>query len=149
MGATLEPCSGLSSGVECISGQQVPQECAGLVLGTEMGSGCTLLELMGSTLPVNGSTLLVIFEAYAVPIFDHGLLVVTIDKVIATTMNVFATPVTIPMISEWAKADAMPLSNLGSLVDTVAEVLAAAAITVEAFGKADRKYFPACSGGVF
>jgi hypothetical protein len=114
-----------------------------LVSGTEMGSGCTLLELMGSTLLVNGSTLLVMSEADVVPISNPRLLVVTIAKVTATIMNVSATPVTIPMILEWAEVDAMPLSNLGSPVDTVAMVLVASAVTVEASSKADRKYFPA------
>jgi hypothetical protein len=120
--ATLEPCLGLSLGVGLISGQIVPQEHAGLVSGTEMGSGCALSVLMGSAPPVTGSTSSVASKADAIPISDPGLPMVTIAKVTTRTMNVYATPVTILMISEWAEADAMPLSNPGLPVDTVAEV---------------------------
>jgi hypothetical protein len=98
---------------------------------------------MGSTPPVTGFTSSVTSEADAMPIFDLGLPVVTIAKVTTRTMNVYATPVTIPMIPEWAEADAVPLSNPGSPVDTVTKVLVASAVTVEAYGKADRKSSPA------
>ena len=81
LGAALEPCSGLSSDVGCISGQQVPQEHAGLVFSTEMGSRCALLALMGSTPPVS--------KADAVPISDPELLVVSIAEVTATMMERF------------------------------------------------------------
>jgi hypothetical protein len=103
LGAALEPCSGLSLDVGRILGQQVPQEQAGLVFGTEMVSGCALLALMGSTPPVTGSTSPV-SEADAVPIYDSGLPVVSIAEVNATMMNVSATPVTIPMIPERAES---------------------------------------------
>jgi hypothetical protein len=137
--ATLE---NLSLGVGLISGQIVPQEHAGLVPGTEMGFGCAMSVLMGSTPPVTGSTSSVTSKADAMPISNPRLPVVTIAEVTTRTMNVYATPVTIPMILEWAKADAMPLSNPGSPVDTVAEVLVASVVTIEAYGKADRKSSP-------
>jgi hypothetical protein len=98
---------------------------------------------MGSTPPVTSSTSPVTFEADAVPISNLGLLVVTIVEVTATTMNVSTTSVTIPMILEWAKANAMPLFDPGSPVDTVTEVLVAYAFSIEASGKADQKSSPA------
>jgi hypothetical protein len=107
-----------------------------------MGSGSAQSVLMGSTPPVTSSTSSVTSEADAMPISDPRLLVVTIAEVTTRTMNVYATPVTIPMILEWAEADAMPLSNPGSQVDTVANVVAST-VTVEAYGKADRKSSPA------
>ena len=85
---------------------------------------------------------MVTFEADAMPISNPGLPVVTIAEVTTTTMNVYATPVTIPMIPKWAEANAMPLYDPGSLVDTVTEVLVASAVFVEAYSKADQKSTP-------
>jgi hypothetical protein len=108
-----------------------------------MGSGCALSVPMGSTPLVIGSTLLVMSEADVVPNFDLGLPVVSIAEVTAMTMNVFATLVTIPMISERAEANVMTLFDPKSPVDIVVELLVASAVSVEAFGKAVRKSSPA------
>ena len=106
-----------------------------------MGSGCALSTLMSSTPPATGSTSLVTSETDAVPISNLGLPVVAIAEVTATTLNVSATPVTIPMIPGRIEADAMTISILGLPVVSVAKVLVASTVSVEASGKADRKSF--------
>jgi hypothetical protein len=113
-----------------------------LVSGTKMGSGCALSALMGSTPPVTGSTSLVTSETDAVPISNLGLPVVAIAEVIARTLNVSATSVTIPMTPGRAKADAMTISVLGSPMVSIVKVLVASIGSVEASSKADQKSFP-------
>jgi hypothetical protein len=133
LGASLEPCLGLSAGIGSISGLVVPQKRAGLVSGSEMGSGCDLSTRMGSTPPVTGSSLPVTSEANAALNSNLGL---AFAEVTATMMDVSASPVAIPLILERA-------SNSGSPADSVAKMLVASASSGEASGKADRKSFPA------
>jgi hypothetical protein len=104
-----------------------------LVLGTVMGSGCALSAEMHST-P------LVTSEANAVPYSDLGLPVVAFAEVFAMTLDVSASPVTIPMTSKQAKADTM---DPGSLADSVAKVLVASTGSGEASGKTVHKSSPA------
>jgi hypothetical protein len=107
LGAALEPCLGLSSGVGCLSGQIVPQESAGLGSGSVMGFGCSSSALVGSTPPMTGSSSPMTSEVVAVPSFDFGLPVVAFVKVSSTMLGITATPVIIPLIPDWAKAVAM------------------------------------------
>jgi hypothetical protein len=114
VGATLEPCVGLSSGVV---GQIETQERARLGPGSAMGSGYPPSAMTSLTSPVTGLS-------SPVPSSEFELPVVAIAEVPSSTLDVAVAPVIIPLIPELADAVAM---DSESPAVSVAEVVSPAA----------------------